>query len=65
MGYIVNEILDYVHLAISRSEIVSVELSWIKYISDWTRSGPGIFAGIKVTKQGSWPHSVVKVASTR
>lgn len=65
IGYVVNEILNEVHNALKRGHIVGVKFSWVKYISDWTRSGPGFFAGVNVTKHGCWPHSVVRAASTR
>ena len=65
IGYVVSEILNEVHHAIENSEIVGVRFSWIKYISDWTRSGPGFFAGVVVTKRGYWSSSVVRAASTR
>ena len=42
IGYVVSEILREVHTAI---EIVRVEFARVKYISDLTRSGPGVFAG--------------------
>uniref|UniRef100_A0A1X7UYH9 Uncharacterized protein n=1 Tax=Amphimedon queenslandica TaxID=400682 RepID=A0A1X7UYH9_AMPQE len=41
IGYVVSELLDEVHRAINRHDIVSVELSWVRYITDWTKSGPG------------------------
>ena len=51
VGYVVNEILDEVHQALSRGEVVKVKFA-VKYISDWSRSGPGFFAGVDVTKHG-------------
>ena len=65
VGYVVKEALTSVHDALRRSEITSVEFKWIKYVSDWYRSGPGYFAGINVTKVGTWPPSVMWVSSTR
>ena len=65
VGYVVSEILSEVHTAIENSEILRVEFAWVKYISDWTRSGPGFFAGVKVTKKGQWSSRVVQAASTR
>ena len=38
--YVLKELLDDVHAAINRKEIISVKFGWIKYITDWTRSGP-------------------------
>ena len=54
IGYVVKELLDDVPAAINRKEIVSVKFGWIKYITDWTRLGPGYFAGIKISKSGDW-----------
>ena len=65
IGYVVNEILNEVHNALNGGEIVQVEFSWVKYICDWTRSGPGFFAGVSVSKRGYWSHSVTRAASTR
>ena len=65
IGYAVNEILNEIHNALNGGEIVQVKFSWVKYISDWTRSGPGFFAGVSVTKRGYWSHSVTRAASTR
>ena len=39
----VSEIAREVHAAIESKEITRVEFAWVKYISDWTRSGPGFF----------------------
>lgn len=39
--------------------------AWINYVGDWFRSGPVYFAGVNITKVGTWPTCVVRVASTR
>lgn len=65
LGYVVSEILQEVHQALSALEVVKVKFAWVKYISDWSRSGPGFFAGVDVTKRGKWSYSVMRVASTR
>ena len=65
IGYIVKEILPYVHTALRKAEIVKVEFAWIKYITDWSRSGPGFFACVSITKKGRWPYPVVRAASKR
>lgn len=65
IGYVVNEIVSDVHNALVNNEVVAVEFKWIKYVCDWTRSGPGYFAGVDVTKVGRWPAAVVRAASTR
>ena len=48
IGYVVSELLDEVHAAIRDKNILSVKFAWIRYITDWTRSGPGFFAGIEM-----------------
>jgi hypothetical protein len=64
VGYVVRECVYAVHDALSTGQIVSVEFNWVKYIVHWSNSGPGWYAGVKVTKRGYWPSSVVKSAST-
>ena len=46
IGYVVGEVLEEVHAAIDRSKILLSEFAWISYCTDWSRSGPGFFAGI-------------------
>lgn len=65
IGYVVDEIVDEVHTAIDRNEIISVVFSWVRYITEWSRSGPGFFAGIAICKAGPWPHNVVTASSTK
>ena len=31
-----------------------IRFAWIKYITDWFRSGPGFFAAINTSKRGDW-----------
>ena len=31
---------------------MSVEFASVRYITDWSRSGPGFFAGIRIEKRG-------------
>ena len=38
--------------------ILNVKFGWIRYVTDWRRSGPGYFAGIAVTKKGQWEANV-------
>ena len=64
IGYVVSEILDEVHIAMTRNLIMSVDFKCIKYVTHWTRSGPGYFAGITVTKNGPWDHRVKLYSST-
>ena len=65
IGYIVRECLDHVHEAKAGNKIVSVEISWVKYLICWSRCGPGYYAGIDITIQGEWASEVVRCASTR
>ena len=65
VGYVVKEILNEVHSVLNENKVLSVKFEWIKYVTNWTRSGPGYFAGISVTKSGQWPSNVVKHRSTR
>ena len=43
IGYIISELLDEVHAAYTAGSYVSVKFLWIRYITDWTRSGPVFF----------------------
>lgn len=65
IGYVVREALQETHKALNNGDILSVRFGWIKFISDWYMSGPGFFAGIKVSKRGEWPASIVRCSSTR
>lgn len=65
IGYVVEEALEAVHDALSKSEIISLEFNWVKYIIHWSRSGPGWYAGINITKMGNWPPCVVNARSVR
>ena len=58
-------ILDEVHYAIGNNLVVEVKFQWVKYITDWIRSGPGYFAGIAVTSSDQWESNVVRFKSTR
>ena len=64
IGYVVSDILDEVHAAISLNLIISVKFKCIKYVTHWTRSGPGYFAGISITKNGPWDRRVKLFQST-
>ena len=63
VGYVVKDILDEVHAVLT--QITSVNFRWVDYITDWTRSGPGFFAGIAITKPGPWDRKVLRFKSTR
>lgn len=65
IGYFFREALPHVHMAVQADKITSVEFSWVKYMVQWSRSGPGYYAGINVTTKGKWPLVVMHSASTR
>ena len=64
IGYVVEEATAAVHDAIARNDITVVKLKWVKYVSDWFRSGPGCFAAVSITKKGVWSPSVEKYTMT-
>ena len=63
IGYIVHEALNGVHHAIQCDSIVSVKFEWVKYKTHWSRSAPGWYCGIAITKKGNWPAEVVQCRS--
>lgn len=65
IGYVVHEALEETHAALTHGDILNVRFGWIKYITDWYMSGPGFFAGINVSKKGSWFADVIRCGSTR
>lgn len=65
IGYVVSELLEEVRAAINAGSILSVQFAWIRYITDWSRSSPGFFAGVEIAKQGEWSISAKRAASTR
>ena len=52
IGYVVSELVEEVHSANDSGGILSMEFAWVRYIIDWSRSGPGFFAGINIEKRG-------------
>ena len=64
IGYVVREALDATHRALETNVISEIKFEWIKYIVHWSRSGPGWYAGVKITKKGVWPKEVISCAST-
>ena len=64
IGYVVREVLDDVHEAIRNEMVLSVKFAWIKYITSWSRSGPGYYAGIDVAREGNWSSKVMASRST-
>lgn len=65
IGYAVREVLDELHQAIREKKILCVTFSWVKYLVEWTRSGPGYYCGVNITKRGEWSQNAIKVRSTR
>ena len=52
VGYLVREVLDSVHQVLQDNAPVSVELEWVKFITHWSKSCPGWYCGIKITRKG-------------
>lgn len=65
IGYVVKKVLVHVHNALTQDKIADVSFSWVKYLVVWPRSGPGYYAGINITINGTWPTEVCRYASTR
>ena len=53
IGYIVWEALSEIHVALKENKITEVKFTWIKYITTWTKSGPGYFAEVNISKKDS------------
>lgn len=64
IGYVVREALDAVHDAIQSDSITSVKFAWIRFITHWSRSAPGWYCGITISKYGDWPAEVVRCSSS-
>ena len=62
IGYVDREVLDLLH---DSHLITNVNFAWARYLVSWTKSGPGYFAGINITKYGDWSAVVHAYASTR
>ena len=65
IGYIVREALPSVHKALTEKKIITVRFDWVKYLVTWSKSGPGFYAGIKISLNGEWPKEVWQCRSTR
>ncbi len=63
IAYVIREVLNEVHLAISSGNIVAVKVAWIRYIADWTRSGPIFFCWNQ--NRNIWEANAVSHGSTR
>ena len=64
IGYVVQEALDSVHLALERKEMIPVTFAWVKFVMHWSSSGPGWYCGVKMTKRGLWSKEVIQCRST-
>ena len=60
-----REVLPSVHKALTEKKIITVRFDWVKYIVNWSKSGPGFYAGIKISLNGEWPKEVWQCRSTR
>ena len=49
IGYVVRDILMEVHEAITKHNIISTKIAWIKYPLCWKNSGAEFYAGINVS----------------
>lgn len=54
IGYVVSELRDEVQEAMSNNTVLDVKLSWVKYLTNLTFTETGYFAGINITKKGTW-----------
>ena len=64
VGYLVNDVLECVHKVLATNKLVSVEMSWVKFITHWSRSGPGWYCGIDICRKGTWSNVVCRCRST-
>ena len=53
VGYLIKELCDIVHEALTNDSIVSTTFSWVKYKVMRT-TGPGYYAAIDITRKGKW-----------
>lgn len=60
IGYVVRECLDQVHESLKNKRLLSVKLSWVKYLVCWSNSGPGFYAGINMMINGEWHQDIVR-----
>ena len=61
IGYAVKEVLEELHDAIANNKITDVTIKWIKYVIYW--QSPGWYAGIDITREGQWSHTVLRSQS--
>lgn len=58
IGYVIKELCDSVHAAISGGNLIISKFAWVK------TTGPGYYAAINITRTGDWPPIVHSRAST-
>ena len=60
VGYVIRELIEEVHEALSKNEIVNVEFH---YMFKGFALSPGFYAGIQVTRNGKWSTLAMPKAS--
>lgn len=63
IGYVIKELCDSVHDAISSDSIICSKFAWVKY-KVVKKTGPGFYAAIDITRRGTWPPIVHSRANT-
>ena len=63
IGYVIKELCESVHEAITCGKIVSTKFAWVKY-KVIRNTGPGFYAAIDITCQGNWPPIVHSHSNT-
>ena len=61
IGYMVAECTDEVNRALTFNK---VRFAWVRYILHWPRCGPETYAGINITKRGTWSDVAHRAEST-
>ena len=64
IGYLVSEVTQDVHEAIRSNSILSVQFDWIRFITHWSRSKPGWYCGIRISRVGPWSKTCLKHRSS-
>ena len=64
LGYATTEVLDELHHAIQSKSICNVTFKDIRFVCIWSRSAPGFYAAVNITKIGLWSNVVRRHAST-
>ena len=64
LGYVVSEATSAAHSALANDQFICAKVAWSRFLIHWSRSGPGWYAGIAITKAGVWPTHVVQCRSS-